>query len=234
MKFADLKSLYEARDQNENKLFKYCTFEWILDLLKDGVVYSYDVSLRDQKIEDKDHGRFWIALTTKRSSTINQYLEEYGPCEVTFDKELLKMNNEIYIVKFTSEWLDKRPSITKFVTKGAYSSSKDYFMEHYSDVNWNNTDNFSKRFFNDYLNDGILDLDALLSEYSVSSIEDYIYDNNYIPFDSYIRTLGSDDELVIIKSPLRLVNDAVSQIIVPRRFKGKISQYELEYKIRYE
>ena len=56
MKFADLKSLYEARDQNENKLFKYCTFEWILDLLKDGVVYSYDVSLRDQKIEDKDDG----------------------------------------------------------------------------------------------------------------------------------------------------------------------------------
>ena len=78
MKFADLKSLFEARDQNENRLFKYCTFEWILDLLKDGVVYSYDISLRDQKIEDKDDGKHWIALTTKRSSTINQYLEEYG------------------------------------------------------------------------------------------------------------------------------------------------------------
>lgn len=234
MKFADLKSLYEARDQNENKLFKYCTFEWILDLLKDGVVYSYDVSLRDQKIEDKDDGRLWVALTTKRSSTINQYLEEYGPCEVTFDKELLKENNEIFIVKFNTEWLDARPSITKFATKGKYSSSKDYFLKNYDRVNWKNTDNFSKRFFNDYMIDGELELDKLLAEYPVHQIESYIYDMNYQPFETYIKTLGSEDELVLARSPLKLVNDAVTQIIVPRRYKEKISQYEVEYKIRYE
>lgn len=234
MRFGDLKTLFEARDQNDNKLYKYCTFEWILDLLKDGVVYSYDVSLRDQKIEDKDDGRLWIALTTKRSSTINQYLEEYGPCEVTFDKKLLKENNDIYIVKFHTEWLDARPSITKFVTKGEYSSSKDYFIINYNRVRWSNTDNFSKRFFNDYITDGELDLEAILKDHSVHDIENYIYDSNYIPFESYVRTLGSDDELVIIRSPLKLVNDAVTQIIVPRRYKDKISQYEAEYKIRYE
>lgn len=234
MKFGHLKTLYEARDQNDNKLFKYCTFEWILDLLKDGIVYSYDISLRDQKIEDKDDGKNWIALTTKRSSTINQYLAEYGPCEVTFDKELLKENNEIFIVKFTTEWLDARPSITKFVTKGEYSSSKDYFTKNYTHVNWNNTDNFSKRFFNDYIVDGKLELEMILKDNDVDTIENYIYDSNYIPFNHYIKSLGSDDELVIIKSPLKLVNDAVTQIIVPRRFKAKITQYEAEYKIRYE
>jgi len=31
-----------------------------------------------------------------------------------------------------------------------------------------------------------------------------------------------------------LVNDSVTQIIVPRRYKDKITQYENEYKIRYE
>ena len=234
MRFGELKSLVEARDQNDNKLFKYCTFEWILDLLKDGIVYSYDVSLRDQKIEDKDDGRLWVALTTKRSSTINQYLEEYGPCEVTFDKELLKANNEIFIVKFNTEWLDARPSITKFATKGEYSSSKDYFLKNYDRVNWKNTDNFSKRFFNDYMIDGELELDKLLAEYPVQQIESYIYDMNYQPFETYIKTLGSEDELVLVRSPLKLVNDAVTQIIVPRRYKEKISQYEVEYKIRYE
>jgi len=234
MKFNDLKSLYEARDQNDTKLFKYCSFEWILDLLKDGKVFSYDASLRDQKIEDKDDGKNWIALTTKRSSIINQYLAEYGPCEVTFDKELLKVNNEIFIIKFTSSWLDERPSITKFVTKGEYSGSKDYFIKNYKSVNWSNNDNFSKRFFNDYLIGDKLELDLILKDYSISEIEDYIYDSNYLPFDTYISGLGSEDELVIIRSPLKLVNDAVTQIIVPRRYKSKILHYEAEYKIRYE
>lgn len=234
MRFGNLKTLYEARDQNENKLFKYCSFEWILDLLKDGIVYSYDVSLRDQKIEDKNDGRFWIALTTKRSSNINQYLEEYGPCEVTFDKKLLKENNEIYVVNFSTEWLDQRPSITKFVTKGEYSNSKEYFITNHNRVNWMNTDNYSKRFFNDYMIDNKLELELILKDYTVNEIENYIYDSNYLSFESYIRTLGSDDELVIIKSPLKLVNDAVTQIIVPRRYKDKITQYEAEYKIRYE
>jgi hypothetical protein len=234
MRFGNLKTLYEARDQNENKLFKYCSFEWILDLLKDGIVYSYDVSLRDQKIEDKNDGRFWIALTTKRSSNINQYLEEYGPCEVTFDKKLLKENNEIYVVNFSTEWLDQRPSITKFVTKGEYSNSKEYFIANHNRVNWMNTDNYSKRFFNDYMIDNKLELELILKDYTVNEIENYIYDSNYLSFESYIRTLGSDDELVIIKSPLKLVNDAVTQIIVPRRYKDKITQYEAEYKIRYE
>lgn len=234
MKLGELKSLFEARDQNENKLFKYCTFDWILDLLKDGKVYSYDVSLRDQKIKDKDDGKKWIALTTKRSSTINQYLEEYGTCEVTFDKELLKQNNDIYLVNFTTKWLDDRPSITKFVTKGAYESSKDYFRQNYTAINWDNKDNFSIRFFNDYILDGKLELETLLKEYSVDEIEDYIYDTNYTPFETYINSLGSDDELVIIKSPLELVNDAITQIIIPRRYKEKIKQYEKEYKIRYE
>jgi hypothetical protein len=234
MKFGELKTLVEARDQNENKLFKYCTFEWILDLLKDGKVYSYDTSLRDQKIDDVNDGKEWIALTTKRSSNINQYLEEYGTCEVTFDKQLLKENNEIYIVKFSSTWLDDRPSITKFVTKGEYSSSKDYFIQNYNKIDWENTDNFSKRFFNDYLIDGSLELELILNDYSVSEVEDYIYDTNYTPFETYINTLGSDDELVIINSPLKLVNDAVTQIVIPRRYKDKINQYENEYKIRYE
>jgi len=234
MEFRKLKKLYEARDQNENKLFKYCSFEWILDLLKDGKVFSYDISLRDQKIEDKNDGKNWIALTTKRSSNINQYLEEYGPCEITFDKELLKENNDLYIVKFTTYWLDDRPSITKFVTKGEYSGSKDYFIKNYDRINWSNTDNFSKRFFKDYLINNNLELELILKDYSVSEIEDYIYDTNYIPFESYINSLGSDEELVIIRSPLRLVNDAVTQIIIPRRYKNKIVQYEPEYKIRYE
>lgn len=234
MKFADLKSLYEARDQNENKLFKYCTFEWILDLLKDGKVYSYDKSLRDQKFSDEDGGKNWIALTTKRSSTINQYLEEYGTCEVTFDKELLKQNNEVYIVKFQTKWLDERPSITQFATKGKYTSSKDYFEKNYKNINWDNADGFSRRFFKDYMIDGKLDLESLLDENTVDEIENYIYDNNYIPFESYINTLGQDDELVIIKSPLTLVNDAITQIVTPRRYKDKIKQYEIEYKIRYE
>lgn len=234
MRFSDLKSLYEARDQNENKLFKYCTFEWILDLLKDGKVFSYDASMRDQKIEDKNDGKNWIALTTKRSSGINQYLEEYGPCEITFDKELLKENNNVFIVKFDTAWLDERPSITKFVTKGEYSDSNDYFIQNYTKVNWKNTDNFSKRFFNDYLIDGTLELKLILNEYTVSEIEDYIYDTGYTPFNTYIATLGSEDELVIIESPLKLVNDAVSQIVIPRRYKDKITQYENEYKIRYE
>lgn len=234
MKFKILKNIYEARDQNENKLFKYCTFEWILDLLKDGKVFSYDISLRDQRIEDKDDGKNWIALTTKRSSTINQYLVEYGPCEVTFDKELLKESNDIYVVKFSSKWLDDRPSIIKFVTKGAYSDSKDYFLKNYNSVDWSNTDNFSKKFFHDYLEDGDLNIDLLFKDYGAYEIEDYIYDNNYTPFETYLHTLGSDDELVIIKSPLKLVNDAITQIIVPRRYKSKIQQYEVEYKIRYE
>lgn len=234
MNFGELKTLFEARDQNENKLFKYCSFEWILDLLKDGKVFSYDVSLRDQKIEDKNDGKNWIALTTKRSSNINQYLEEYGPVEVTFDKELLKQNNELYIIKFSTAWLDDRPSITKFVTKGEYSGSEDYFIQNFGRVNWKNTDNFSKRFFKDYLIDGELELDLILKDYKVSEIEDYIYDTNYIPFERYISSLGTDDELLIIRSPLKLVNDAVTQIIVPRRYKEKIAQYEDEYKIRYE
>jgi hypothetical protein len=234
MKFGELRSLYEARDQNDNKLFKYCTFEWILDLLKDGKVYSYDKSLRDQKLADDNDGRNWIALTTKRSSTINQYLEEYGTCEVTFDKELLKANNEIFIVKFETKWLDERPSITRFVTKGKYESSKDYFEKNYSNVDWDNADGFSRRFFKDYMVNGKLELDTLLDENTVDEIEDYIYDTNYIPFESYINTLGTDDELVIVKSPLSLVNDAVTQLVIPRRYKAKIAQYETEYKIRYE
>ena len=168
------------------------------------------------------------------SKNINQYLEEYGPCEITFDKELLKENNDLYIVKFTTYWLDDRPSITKFVTKGEYSGSKDYFIKNYDRINWSNTDNFSKRFFKDYLINNNLELELILKDYSVSEIEDYIYDTNYIPFESYINSLGSDEELVIIRSPLRLVNDAVTQIIIPRRYKNKIVQYEPEYKIRYE
>lgn len=232
--FKKLKDLYEARDQNENKLFKYCTFEWILDLLKDGVVYSYDVSLRDQRIEDKDDGKNWIALTTKRGSTINQYLEEYGTCEVTFDKTLLKESNDIYIIKYSTEWLDDRPSIIKFITKGNYENSKDYFKKNYKKIDWTNTDNFSKRFFKDYMSGDDLNIDQLFKEYKVDEIENYIYDNRYKPFETYLHSLGSDDELVIIKSPLRLVNDAITQIIVPRRYKAKIAQYEDEYKIRYE
>lgn len=234
MNLKNLKNLYEARDQNENKLFKYCTFEWILDLLKDGKVYSYDASLRDQRIGEKDDGKNWIALTTKRSSTINQYLVEYGPCEVTFDKELLKENNDIYIVKFSTQWLDDRPSIIRFVTKGEYSDSKDYFLKNYKHIDWTNTDNFSKKFFHDYLSNDTLNVELLLKDYGVYEIENYIYDNKYKPFESYIHTLGSDNELVIIKSPLKLVNDAITQIIVPRRYKSKINQYEDEYKIRYE
>jgi len=235
MVLKDFKKLVEARDQNENRLFKYCTFEWILDLLKDGRVYSYDRSLRDQKIENIGEGKYWIALTTKRSSNINQYLEEYGPCEVTFDKELLKVNNELYSVKFDTEWLDKRPSITRFITKGKYSSSKDYFREQYKHIDWTNTDNYSKRFFSDYMDKNFnLNVDLLLKEHTVDEIEDYIYDMDYIPFENYIRSLGNDDELVLVKSPLVLVNDAVTQIIVPRRYKDKIVRFEPEYKIRYE
>ena len=234
MKYSDLKSLFETRDQNENKLFKYCTFEWILDLLKDGMVYSYDESLRDQKIEGSVGGKQWIALATKRSATINRYLEEYGPCEITFDKELLKHANEVFSVKYTASWLDDRPSITKFVTKGEYTGSKDYFTKNYSKIDWSNPDNFSKRFFNDYLIDDNLELDMLLNDYEAGGIEDYIYDSKYIPFESYINSLGADDELVIIGSPLKLVNDAVTQIIIPRRYKSKIAHYEDEYKIRYE
>ncbi len=234
MELKKLRLLYEARDQNDNKLFKYCTFEWILDLLKDGQVFSYDASLRDQKIEDKDDGSKWVALTTKRSSTINQYLEEYGSCEVTFDKELLKTNNEIFIVKFSTKWLDDRPSIINFITKGKYENSKDYFRNNYNNVGWSNLDNFSKRFFADYITDDILNLELLLSDNSVDEIEDYIYDTNYIPFETFIRSLGTDDELVIIRSPLTLVNDAILQIIVPRRYKDKITKFESEYKIRYE
>jgi len=82
--------------------------------------------------------------------------------------------------------------------------------------------------------DNKLELELILKDYTVNEIENYIYDSNYLSFESYIRTLGSDDELVIIKSPLKLVNDAVTQIIVPRRYKDKITQYEAEYKIRYE
>lgn len=233
MKFGQLKSLLEARDQNENRLFKYCTFEWVLDLLKDGKVYSYEKSLRHQKIIDSDEKK-WIALTTKRSSTINQYLEEYGPCEVTFDKELLKINNDIYIVNFTTDWLDKRPSITSFITKGKYSNSKDYFKQNYKNIDWSNQDNFSKRFFDDYIVDEELDVDLLLDENSVGEIEDYMYDSNYTTFEKYVKSLGEDNELVLIPSPLSLVNDAVLQIVVPRRYKEKIMQYETEYKIRYE
>lgn len=234
MNLKTLKILLEARDQNENRLFKYCTFEWILDLLKDGVVYSYDESLRDQKIEDKDDGRLWIALTTKRSSNINQHLTEYGSCEVTFDKELLKQNNEIFVVKFNTEWLDKRPSVTKFITKGLYSSSKDYFEKNSKTINWGNTDNFSKRFFTDYMEDNNLKIYELLNDYSVDEIEDYIYDQNYLPFEKFINSIGSEDELVLVRSPLSLVNDSVLQIVVPRRYKEKISKFESEYKIRYE
>jgi len=235
MQLNELRSLYEARDQNDNKLFKYCTFEWILDLLKDGKVYSYDKSLRDQKVTtDGDDGTNWIALTTKRSSTINQYLEEYGTCEVTFDKELLKTNNELFLVSFTTKWLDERPSITKFVTKGKYENSRDYFEKNYKIIDWSNQDNFSKRFFNDYLIDGELELNTLLDENTVYEIEDYIYDTNYTPFETYINTLGTDDELLIVRSPLTLVNDAITQIVIPRRYKNKIAQYETEYKIRYE
>jgi hypothetical protein len=153
---------------------------------------------------------------------------------VTFDKKLLKENNEIYVVNFSTEWLDQRPSITKFVTKGEYSNSKEYFIANHNRVNWMNTDNYSKRFFNDYMIDNKLELELILKDYTVNEIENYIYDSNYLSFESYIRTLGSDDELVIIKSPLKLVNDAVTQIIVPRRYKDKITQYEAEYKIRYE
>jgi len=233
MQLKELKAIYEARDQNENRLFKYCSFEWILDLLKDGQVYSYDKSLRDQRKGIID-GKNWIALTTKRSSTINQYLEEYGTIEVTFDKELLKKSNEIFTVRYSTEWLDKRPSILSFITKGKYKSSKDYFKENYKNINWNNTDNFSLKFFDDYMNNGILDIDLILSEMSVAEIEDYIYDTNYIPFENYINSLGTEDELVIVDSPLTLVNDAILQIVVPRRYKEKIKEYETEYKIRYE
>ena len=230
MNLKTLKYIFEARDQNENRLFKYCTFEWILDLLKDGVVHSYDTSTD----EDKDDGKKWIALTTKRSSTINQYVEEYGPIEVTFDKELLKINNELYIIRFDPEWLDLRPSIMKFTTKGNYTSTKDYFKKHYKDVNWKNTDNFSKRFFNEYLKDDTLNVDMLLTDHTVDDIENYIYDHNYTPFRNYLKSLGDENELVICRSPLKLVNDAILQIVVPRRYKDKISKYETDYKIRYE
>jgi len=234
MRLSELKSLYEARDQNENRLFKYCTFDWILDLLKDGKVYSYNKSLRDQKIENVNDETDWIALTTKRSSTINQYLEEYGTIEVTFDKELLKINNDVFIVNFNTSWLDKRPSITKFITKGKYSNSKDYFRKNYQVIDWSNNDNFSRRFFNDYMIGGKIDIDSLLDEVDVEEIEDYIYDTNYTTFENFINSLGTDQELVLVRSPLTLVNDAILQIIVPRRYKEKIKKYEIEYKIRYE
>lgn len=236
MQLGTLKNLYEARDQNDNKLYKYCTFDWILDLLKDGKVFSYNASTKKQKDDIKSDGKTteWIALTTKRSSSINQYLEEYGTCEISFDKEVLKKNNEIFIVNFHADWLDKRPSITKFITKGKYESSKDYFQKNYKSVDWTNTDNFAKKFFNDYITKDKLNVEYLLSENSVSEIEDYIYDTNYTPYNNYIGSIGSDDELVLINAPLKLVNDAVLQIVIPRRYKDKISKYEDEYKIRYE
>ena len=236
MQLGTLKELYEARDQNDNKLFKYCTFEWILDLLKDGEVYSYNASTKKQKDEIEKDGKTseWIALTTKRSSSINQYLEEYGTCEITFDKEVLKKNNKIFIISFNAEWLDKRPSITKFITKGKYESSKDYFNKNYKIIDWSNTDNFSMKFFNEYFRKDKLNIDLILSELSVSEIEDYIYDTNYIPYNNYIGSIGTEDELVLVDSPLKLVNDAVLQIVIPRRYKDKISKYESEYKIRYE
>ncbi len=236
MQLGTLKDLYEARDQNDNKLFKYCTFDWILDLLKDGEVFSYSSSEKKQKSDLDENGttKDWIALTTKRSSNINQYLEEYGTCEITFDKEVLKSSNEIFIVKFSASWLDKRPTITKFITKGAYESSKDYFKKHYKDIDWSNTDNFAKKFFNDFVSKNKLNVEYLLSEKSVSEIEDYIYDTNYTPYNNYISSIGTDDELVLIKSPFKLVNDGVLQIVIPRRYKDKISEYEKEYKIRYE
>ncbi len=236
MQLGLLKDLYEARDQNENKLYKYCTFDWILDLLKDGEVFSYTSSTKKQKeaIEEDGKTKEWIALTTKRSSSINQYLEEYGTCEISFDKEVLKENNDIFIVNFTADWLDKRPTITKFITKGKYESSTDYFKKNYKQIDWSNTDNFAKKFFNDYLNKGKLNAEYLLSEFKLGEIEDYIYDTNYTPYNNYIGSIGTDDELVLISAPLKLVNDAVLQIVIPRRYKDKISKYEKEYKIRYE
>ena len=107
MQLSKLKNLYEARDQNDNKLYKYCTFEWILDLLKDGKVFSYNTSEKKQKKDLESAGKTtdWIALTTKRSSSINQYLEEYGTCEISFDKEVMKNSNEIFVVNFNAEVL---------------------------------------------------------------------------------------------------------------------------------
>ena len=236
MQLGTLKDLYEARDQNDNKLFKYCTFDWILDLLKDGEVFSYNSTTKKQKKEIDDIGetKEWIALTTKRSSNINQYLEEYGTCEVTFDKEVLKSNNEIFIVRFNADWLDKRPTITNFITKGKYKSSADYFKKNYKSIDWSNTDNFAKKFFNEYISRNKLNVEYILSEKSLNEIEDYIYDTNYTPYNNYISSIGTDDELVLIKSPFKLVNDGVLQIVVPRRYKDKITTYEKEYKIRYE
>jgi len=236
MQLGTLKDLYEARDQNDNKLFKYCTFDWILDLLKDGEVFSYNSPTKKQKKEIDDIGetKEWIALTTKRSSNINQYLEEYGTCEVTFDKEVLKSNNEIFIVRFNADWLDKRPTITNFITKGKYKSSADYFKKNYKSIDWSNTDNFAKKFFNEYISRNKLNVEYILSEKSLNEIEDYIYDTNYTPYNNYISSIGTDDELVLIKSPFKLVNDGVLQIVVPRRYKDKITTYEKEYKIRYE
>jgi len=236
MQLSKLKNLYEARDQNDNKLYKYCTFEWILDLLKDGEVFSYNSSEKKQKKAISDDGKTteWIALTTKRSSSINQYLEEYGTCEISFDKEVMKNSNEIFVVSFNASWLDKRPSITNFITKGKYTSSKDYFLKNFKDVNWTNTDNFSKKFFKEYLTKKGINAVYLLSEYSVSEIEDYIYDTNYTPYNNYVSSIGNDDELVLINAPLKLVNDGVLQLVIPRRYKDKISKYESEYKIRYE
>jgi len=238
MRLNKLKQLLEARDQNNNRLFKYCTFEWIIDLLKDGKIYSYSCDINKKCSEGNDHTQ-WIALSTKRSSLINQYLNEYGPCEVTFDRELIKSNsqNEIFNIKFSASWLDKRPSITKFITKNKYSSSSDYFKKHYTNIDWKNTDNYSLKFFNEYLNfNKTLNLLKLLENHDVDSIEDYIYDSNYTTFGDYIRNIGEDDELVLIKSPLQLVNDAVLNITIPRRYKDKMSKYsfENEYKIRYD
>jgi hypothetical protein len=233
MLYKDFLNLMEAKKKEDDsgmKLYKYTTFDWIIDLLKDGVVYSYDVPSRFVY----DDYNYWIAMTTKKNSKINQMMPEYGPCEITFDRQLLKEKNELYSVKFDPDWLDKRPSILLFLTRGRYASSKDYFRENYKNVNWLDPDNYSKRFFEKFLNNGELDVEKLLKLYPVSEIENYIYDPNYIPFDKYLRSFGDDNELVLVKSPLRLVNDAVLQIVVPRRYKDKIMQFESEYKIRYE
>jgi len=231
MKYKDLMNLFESKDVNTNKLYKYASFEWVIDLLKDGRVYSYDDSIKNQLTEDS---KLWIAMTTKRSSSINHFLPEYGPCEIIFDKKLLKINNEVYDIKFDIEWLDKRPSIIKFLSRKKYESSKDYFRKNYDKIDWKNRDNFSIRFFGEYLKDGILDIDKLLDEVEVSEIEDYIYDINYKTFKNFLKSVCEEDELVLIKSPLVLVNDAILQITVPRRYKEKIKSYEVEYKIRYE
>lgn len=237
MQYKDLETLLEKEEIRQDKIYKRTSFDWVLDLLRDNMIHSYDGCSNEKDCDDADNGKKWIAFTSRPSSDFHMSQPEYGPCEIMIDRQLLKSLNKVYNVQFTPEWLDKYPSICKFISKGKYDSSVDYFRKNFDKIDWRNRDEYSLRFFKPYLSDtDVLDVEALLSGMSndVSKIEDYIYASNYIPFASYLRILGGNEDIIIAESPLKLVNDAILSLVIPRRYKDKIAHHEGDYKIRYE